>query len=335
MSGEIFVTGIKATGSLHLGNYLGAIVPMLEMMQKERGTFFIFIADYHALTSLQSPQELKKYSLEMAASWLASGLDLSKAIFYRQSDIPEIFELQWILTSCAKKRSMNGAHAYKAAVEKNQSKGEEEDREISMGLYCYPILMAADILLFNATKVPVGVDQKQHVEIARELVGSFHRTYLPVFSLPQAVVTRERTLIGVDGRKMSKSYQNTIPLFCSEKQLRRTIARIPTDSSSPKQPKQRESNVLFSLYSAFASSEEREEMARHFAEGISWREVKEQLFILLQRELGNKRERYEEWMDRSDKIEQFLCEGAKNARTVASKQLQKVRQAIGVEGREY
>ena len=260
MSKEIVLTGITTTGTPHLGNYVGAIRPAVAASRRADVQSFYFLADFHALVKNQNPDVVHRSSLEVAATWLALGLDTDQAVFYRQSDIPEIPELMWILTSMTAKGLMNRAHAYKAAVQANEEAGSADpDRAVTMALYCYPILMAADILLFKARRVPVGQDQKQHVEMARDIAQRFNHHFGEHFVLPEADISADTAiLLGLDGRKMSKSYDNTIPLFAPARQLRKLIMRIKTNSLEPGQPKQTEGSTLFDIYRAFATPAEME-----------------------------------------------------------------------------
>ncbi|MDD5115035.1 MAG: tryptophan--tRNA ligase, partial [Methylobacter sp.] len=278
MTKAIVLTGITTTGTPHLGNYVGAIRPAIAASKNANTSPFYFLADYHALIKCQEPERVRQSSLEIAATWLALGLDTSNAVFYRQSDVPEIMELTWMLTCVTAKGLMNRAHAYKAAVaenEENSDAGNDPDKGINMGLFSYPILMAADILMFNANKVPVGKDQIQHIEMARDIAARFNHIYGEHFALPEAVVDENgATLAGLDGRKMSKSYNNTIPLFEPEKKLRKLINKIKTNSLEPGEPKETEGCTLFSIYQAFATPVEVAEIRRRYAEGIAWGEMK-------------------------------------------------------------
>ncbi|MEY3787533.1 MAG: hypothetical protein RLZ75_1740, partial [Pseudomonadota bacterium] len=280
MTKAIVLTGITTTGTPHLGNYVGAIRPAIVASKDDNVAPFYFLADYHALIKCQEPERVRQSSLEIAATWLALGLDTSNAVFYRQSDVPEIMELTWMLTCVASKGLMNRAHAYKAAVAENEQSGENDsDKGINMGLFSYPILMAADILMFNANKVPVGKDQIQHIEMARDIAGRFNHIYGEHFVLPEAIIDEHSaTLLGLDGRKMSKSYNNTIPLFEPEKKLKKLINKIKTNSLEPGEPKDPVDCTLFSIYRSFATTEQMLEIRQQYAEGIAWGEMKRVLF---------------------------------------------------------
>ncbi len=331
MSKRTVLTGITTTGTPHLGNYVGAIKPAIEASHREGVSSFYFLADYHALIKCREPEVVHQSTLEIAATWLALGLDTDKAVFYRQSDIPEISELTWLLTCVTAKGLMNRAHAYKAAVQENLEKGEDADFAIAMGLFSYPILMAADILMFNAHDVPVGRDQIQHLEMARDIGQRFNHFFGDHFVLPEAVVDDNVAVLpGTDGRKMSKSYNNTIPLWLPEKRLRKSIMRIVTNSLEPGEPKQTEDSALFAIYSAFANAKQREEMKQAFADGIAWGAAKQQCFELINAELAESRAAYEELIADPAKIEEQLIEGAKRAREVAAPLMQELRNAVGI-----
>jgi len=329
---EIVLTGITTTGTPHLGNYVGAIRPAIEASRDPNVQPFYFLADYHALIKCQEPERIHRSTLEIAATWLALGLDTDNAVFYRQSDVPEITELTWILSCVTAKGLMNRAHAYKAAVAENQEKGERDpDKGVTMGLYCYPILMAADILLFRANKVPVGKDQIQHLEMARDIAARFNHIYGEHFVLPEAVVREETAVLqGLDGRKMSKSYDNTIPIFAPEKKLRKLIMKIKTNSLPPEAPKDPDTCTLFSIYRAFATPEEVEALRRRYAEGIAWGEMKQFLFEYLNGLFKEARERYEDLLQHPEVIERELRKGAERARRVARPFMAEIRRAVGI-----
>jgi len=331
MSKRTVLTGITTTGRPHLGNYVGAIKPAIEASHKDGVQSFYFLADYHALIKCRDPQVVNQSTLEIAATWLALGLDTDKAIFYRQSDIPEISELTWLLTCITAKGLMNRAHAYKAAVQDNIEAGEDPDFAIDMGLFSYPILMAADILMFKANEVPVGRDQVQHLEMARDIGQRFNHIFGNHFVLPKAVVDDNVAVLpGRDGRKMSKSYNNTIPLWLPEKQLRKSIMKIVTNSLEPGESKQTEGSALFSIYSAFASADQREQMKQAYAEGIGWGAAKQQCFELINAEISTARQFYEELIAEPAKIESHLHEGALRAREVAAPFMRQLRDAVGI-----
>lgn len=328
---KTLLTGIKPTGTPHLGNFLGAIQPAIQMVHDYEHSF-LFIADYHALNTVQDGARLHDLSISIAATWLACGLDPSKTILYRQSAVPEVFELETILNAVTPKGWMNKAHAYKAAVDVNIAEGRDRDEGVSMGLYTYPILMAADILLYSANVIPVGKDQQQHVEIARDIAQRFNHTFnSSSFVLPEALVQEElESVVGVDGRKMSKSYDNIIPLFATQDEWRKVINRIPTDSTSVEEPKDTSNSILFSVFKSIASEEQTAELkSRLEAGGIGWGEVKQQLLDVLEARFGQYRDRYNELMANPAEIERILAEGAEKAKQVASAKLAEVRQTIG------
>jgi tryptophanyl-tRNA synthetase len=327
------LTGITTSGTPHLGNYAGAIRPAIAASRRDDVDAFFFLADYHALIKCGDAARVERSRLEIAATWLAAGLDPARVTFYRQSDIPEIPELSWFLTCVTAKGLLNRAHAYKAAVDKNAETGEDPDAGVTAGLYMYPVLMAADILAFDAHKVPVGRDQIQHIEMARDIAQRFGHLYgRDFFVLPEVAIAEEvATLPGLDGRKMSKSYDNTIPLFAGgAKALREAVMRIVTDSRAPGEPKQPEGTALFTLYRAFADAAQAEAFAQALREGLGWGEAKQRLFERLEAELAPLRERYEALMARPAEIEAVLREGARKARAVATPKLAAIREAIGL-----
>ena len=331
MAMQRVLTGITTTGTPHLGNYVGAIRPAILASRDELSESFFFLADYHALIKCRDPALIRQSSKEIAATWLALGLDIEKAIFYRQSDIPEISELNWILCCNAAKGLMNRAHAYKAAVQANEEAGEDADFAVTMGLFSYPVLMAADILMFNAAKIPVGRDQIQHVEMARDIAQRFNHNFTDVFSLPEAVVDEDSAVLqGTDGRKMSKSYNNTIPLFLAEKSLRKAINKIRTNLLEPGVPKDPDDSTVFQLWAAFASVEETARMRNEFQAGIAWGEAKKQLFELINGELADARDNYMRLMDDPGHIEAVLLQGAQRARQYSGEMICKVREAVGI-----
>lgn len=326
---ERILTGIKPTGIPHLGNYFGAIKPAIEMSKAEEFDCLYFIADYHALNTIKNKELFSEYTYVIAATWLACGLDPEKVIFYKQSDLPEVFELNWILSNVTAKGLMNRAHAYKASVDANLKEGEDPDHNINMGLFNYPILMAADILLMNSTRVPVGQDQKQHVEIARDIANSFNNTFGKCFILPEEHISKSvGTLVGLDGRKMSKSYNNTITLFGEENALKKQINKIVTDSKMPGEEKDINC-TLFQIYSLFANEEQIENMKAQFKAGIGWGEVKKQTFELINSHLAPMREKYNYYMNNKNLIDEILTAGAEKARKIASSVLSKARKLIG------
>ncbi len=328
---ERMLTGITTTGVPHLGNYVGAIRPAIEASKRTNVESFYFLADYHSLIKCDDPQLVHQSTLEIAATWLALGLDADKVFFYRQSDIPEIPELTWLLTCMTAKGLMNRAHAYKALVQENEDAGEDPDYAITMGLFGYPVLMAADILMFNGHKIPVGRDQLQHIEMARDIAQRFNHHYGEHFVLPEAVVDDNVAVLqGLDGRKMSKSYGNTIPLFLPEKQLKKSINKIQTNSLEPGEPKDPSDSTLFQLWQAFATPEQSEEMREEFANGIAWGEAKKRLFELVNKELAEARERYNTLLESPGKIEQILLAGAEKARGISRPFISELREAVGI-----
>ena len=325
------LTGITTTGTPHLGNYVGAIRPAIESSKKHEVDAYLFMADYHALIKSQNPDLVAQSSREIAATWLALGLDPSATHFYRQSDIPEITELSWILTCNAAKGLMNRAHAYKSAVQANEEAGEDPDYAITMGLFSYPILMAADILIFNANDVPVGRDQIQHVEMARDIAARFNHHYGETFVLPKAVVDDEGAVLqGLDGRKMSKSYGNTIPVFGTPKQLQKAINKIKTNVLEPGEPKDPDTSAVFQIWCAFASDAERLEMRSAFEAGLGWGDAKKRLFERVNDEIAPARAEYDRLMANPAELEMILREGAAKVRPESQALLEKVRTAVGL-----
>ena len=325
------LTGITTTGTPHLGNYVGAIRPTVQASRDSQTDGFYFLADYHALIKCDEPARIQRSTLEIAASWIASGLDPEKVTFYRQSDIPEIPELTWLLTCVTGKGLLNRAHAYKAAMDKNNAAGHDTDADVTAGLFMYPVLMGADILMFKAHKVPVGRDQIQHIEMARDMASSFNHLYGEHFVLPEAVIEESVALLpGLDGRKMSKSYDNTIPLFAPAAQMRKQIAGIVTDSKAPGEPKTTEGSALFQIYQAFASACETAAMAQAYAEGIGWGDAKQMLFERIDREIAPMRERYQDLIDHPDQMDKILLAGADKARQLATPFMRELRHAVGL-----
>lgn len=326
------LTGITTSGTPHLGNYVGAIRPAIAASRNADAESFYFLADYHALIKCDDPARIQRSTLEIAASWLACGLDPGKVYFYRQSDIREIPELTWLLTCVTAKGLLNRAHAYKAANDANREKGEDADAGVTAGLYMYPVLMAADILIFNAHKVPVGRDQIQHIEMARDIGQRFNHLYDgEYFIMPEAAIEENvATLPGLDGRKMSKSYNNTIPLWLPAKELRKAILGIVTNSLAPGEAKNPDDSNIFSIYQAFASAEETAAMRQAYAEGIGWGDAKQKLFERLDAELAPMRERYDALVAKPAEIEDILHAGAARARGIASPFLGTLRHAAGL-----
>jgi tryptophanyl-tRNA synthetase len=327
------LTGITTTGTPHLGNYVGAIRPAVEASRRADVDAFYFMADYHALIKSDDAARIERSRLEIAATWLAAGLDPQRVTFYRQSDIPEIPELTWFLTCVAAKGMLNRAHAYKAAVDRNTETGEDADAGITAGLYMYPVLMAADILAFDAHKVPVGRDQIQHIEMARDLGQRFNHIHgREFFVLPEALIEEQvATLPGLDGRKMSKSYDNTIPLFAGgKKQLREAIMRIVTDSRLPGEPKDPDNSALFTIFRAFASETETAAFRQALLDGLGWGDAKQVLYERIETDVAPMRERYEAFMADPAAIETILQQGAQKARAIATPKLAALRDALGL-----
>ncbi|TDP85883.1 tryptophanyl-tRNA synthetase [Aquabacterium commune] len=329
------LTGITTTGTPHLGNYVGAIRPAIAASREPGVESFFFLADYHALIKCDDPARIARSRLEIAATWLAAGLDTGRVTFYAQSDIPEITELNWLLTCVTAKGQMNRAHAYKASVDANEAKGVEPDDGVTMGLFCYPILMAADILMFNAHRVPVGRDQVQHIEMARDVAQRFNHQFgagRELFVLPEAEIEESvATLPGLDGRKMSKSYDNTVPLFeGGAKGLRDAIARVVTDSRLPGEPKDPDSAHLVTLHDAFADAATREVFRRDLVAGLGWGDAKQRVVDLIEAHVGPMRAAYAELMAHPERIEAVLQAGAAKARQTATPFIQELRQAVGL-----
>lgn len=324
MRDQIVLTGIKPTGMLHLGNWVGAIRPTIELSHKPNMKTYFFIPDYHALTNFKSPDKLCEYTYGAVATCIALGLDPSQVVFYRQSDVPEVFELNWILACFSPKGLMDRAHAYKMKSNPNS--------DVNMGLYTYPILMAADILLMHSNWVPVGNDQQQHLEIARDLARRFNQQYrTDVFTLPEALISLAGVVIpGLDGRKMSKSYHNTIPIFAPPEHLRKLVFHIATNSSGIHDQKDIETSTIFQLYQLFSTPKQMEDLKRQYQNGIAWKDAKEALFSLLDDQLRGPRAYYETLMDNPQKLERILQEGASQAREVASETLERVRYTLGI-----
>tara|TARA_B100000586_G_C20081591_1_gene415649 strand:+ start:418 stop:1425 length:1008 start_codon:yes stop_codon:yes gene_type:complete len=325
------LTGITTSGIPHLGNLAGAILPAIKASQSNSKQSFLFLADYHSLIKNSDSNLTHSSSFEIASCWLACGLDPNKAIFYRQSDVPHIMELTWVLGCLTAKGLMNRAHAYKAAVAENAK--EDLDKGITMGLFNYPILMAADILMFNADIVPVGQDQKQHVEMTRDIASRFNHHYGEVFTIPDASIEEDAGVLpGIDGRKMSKSYKNHIPIFLTKDDLRKRIMKIKTDSKEPGEPKEIKESSVFSIYRAFASDKQIESFSKQYKEGIAWGEAKELLFELLEEKISPFRKKYEELIKDRNELEKILQLGAEKALDVSTPIINQVRSAVGIRG---
>ena len=320
------LTGITTNGSPHLGNYVGAMRPAIELSKKSKS--FIFLADYHSLIKQQDPKLTHQSTLSIAAAWIACGLDLKNTIFYRQSSIPQIMELNWILTSITPKGLMNRAHAYKAAISLNK---EDPDKGINMGLFSYPVLMSADILMFDSTHVPVGSDQIQHLEMTRDIAQRFNHLYKPILTIPEPMIQDSENIVpGLDGRKMSKSYNNVIPLLGSEKELRKSVMKIITNSLEPGEPKDINDCTVFALYEYFASEGQIDDLKKSYKDGISWGDAKEILFKLINEELNPIRSKFEDLKNNNDYLNDVLNEGAKKARLLAQEKILAIKEIIGI-----
>ena len=328
MSEKIVLTGIKPTGTPHLGNYVGALKPLVDMSHKNKT--FMFIADLHALNTIHDAAVIKQHTYEIAAMLIALGLDLKNAVLFRQSDVVQVYQLATLLNNVTPKGLMDRAHSYKAAVDKNVANGEDADAGVNMGLYTYPILMAADILLYGTDIVPVGADQKQHVEFARDIAGHFNTIYGKTFKLPEPVISETAgTIPGLDGRKMSKSYDNTIPLFAPESELKKKIMRIITDSKTPDEPKNPDESTIFQLYKHFATDNEIAKLREMFvAGGMGYGTAKTILFEKINSVLSDSRREYERLMATPAELDAILADGAKRATVVAEKVFNRVRHAM-------
>ena len=321
------LTGITTTGTPHIGNYLGAIKPALELAREYDESFY-FLADYHAIIKNSKSTEVTDSVKNVALAWLASGLNPNKSFFYRQSDVPEILELSWVLNCVTAKGLMNRSHAYKAATTLNK---DDEDKGITMGLFSYPILMAADILMFNATHVPVGADQIQHIEMTRDIAGRFNHLYKKTFILPEAIIqSTNETVPGIDGQKMSKSYGNIIPLLSTEKQLKKSIAKIVTNSLEPGDPKDSSNCTVFALYKYFASKPMVDELCDDYKKGISWGDAKNKLFEVVNNEITPIRESYEKLQEDKDFLNDLLSDGSNKVRPIAKELLDSIRSSVGI-----
>ena len=324
------LTGITPSGYPHLGNYIGAIKPSLDLLD-EKCESFLFIADLHALIKVWDPVKLDELSKKIAMAWLASGLDADKTFFYRQSDIPEITELAWILSCVTEKGLLNRAHAYKAAVDQNKESGKKDYEEgISLGLFSYPLLMACDILTPNATHVPVGKDQQQHLEITRDIALKFNKRYEEVFNLPEGVISSDHFVQGIDGRKMSKSYNNIIPLLGTEEELKKSVMKIVTNSQEPGEKKEWKENTLFSIYSSFANEVQIADLKAKFNDGIGWGDAKLIIFQDLNEVLLPIREKFQDLQTRESDIEELLQVNAKKVRKFTIPFLEKIKSVVGL-----
>ena len=327
---QIALTGLKPTGPPHIGNYLGMLKPSLELAEKFQALYFI--PDYHALTTVRDRKELTNLTYQATATWIALGLNPDEAIFYRQSDIPEVFELAWVLSCFTAKGLLNRSHAYKAIVDDNVAEGREGDKNINVGLFTYPVLMAADILLFGTHFVPVGLDQQQHLEITRDVAMVFNKTYGDILTIPEAVIREEvMTIPGIDGKKMSKSYNNVIPIFAPSNEVLKRVKRIVTDSMRPEEPKDPDTCNIFAIYQHFADADTVAAKRELYLEGgLAYGAMKQELFELLEATFSDKRARYNDLIDNTDELDRILADGAKKARAIAIPILAKVRKAVGV-----
>ena len=334
MDSLISLTGIKPTGEPHIGNYFGAICPALKLSKNSNNKAYYFIADYHAMNTLIDKKQIMEYTLSVAATWLACGLDPNKVLFYRQSDVPQIFELATILMNFTAKGRMNGAHAYKSVVQKNVEQNKDPDKAINMGLFSYPVLMTADILIFNASHVPIGKDQVQHLEICNDIAGAFNHHYqTEVFTKPKPIYSETtQTIIGTDGQKMSKSYDNTIPLFLPSKALQKKVMSIKTNSQRLEEPKDPDKCHIFSLYRLLSDNNEQETLAKRYRKGgMGWGEAKQILYEKLESLLAPKRKIYNDYINRPAELLKILQQGGEKAREIASKNMQNIRQIIGID----
>lgn len=331
MAQKTILTGIKPTGQPHLGNYIGAIQPSLSLAQQSAASY-LFIADYHSLTFISDPKEMNLLIQNVAATWLACGLDPNKTTFYRQSRIPELFELYWILSCFTPKGLMNRAHSYKAQMDKNKiASSKDLDDGVNMGLYSYPVLMAADILLFSAEQIPVGEDQVQHLEMARAIAQKFNRIYKKeALTLPQTLFQKEKLILGIDGQKMSKSYDNYIPMFCDSKKLRKLVMKIKTDGLAPEEPKNTKTCLIFGMYKHFANEAEIKDLTQKYESGIGWGEAKEILFHKLEDFFKEKKQKYEYYRNNFSEVEGILQKGEQKAREIACPFLKEIKQSIGI-----
>ena len=328
------LTGVKPTGTPHLGNYLGAIKPAIKLGQQALeadGKHYMFIADYHAINAEKDPAVLNRKLQEIACIYLAAGLDPSRSVFYRQSDIAEIPEITTILYAYTPKGFMNKAHAYKAAVDKNRGAGKPDDDGINMGLYTYPTLMAADILAYDTDIVPVGKDQVQHVEIARDIAGAINAHYnRPLLTLPEYSIDNNVALVpGIDGRKMSKSYGNVIPLFEDDKAIKKAVYSIKTDCRPMEEPKNPDEILVYEIYKSIATPAQLQEMGDGLREGkLGYGHIKNMLLDAVIAEVKEMREKYNYYMAHYEEVEAMLEEGAAKARPTAQATLKRLKDAV-------
>jgi len=327
---KIALTGIKPTGPPHIGNYLGMIKPALALVKEFQALYFI--ADYHALTTVRDAETLKRLTHEVAAAWLALGLDPDEVMFFRQSDIPEIFEFTWVLSCFTSKGWLNRAHAYKAAVDANTAAGKNPDDNINTGLYNYPVLMAADILLYGTQVVPIGLDQKQHVEIARNIANTINNSYGTFLKLPEPLIKNQvMTIPGLDGRKMSKNYKNTIPIFAEPEMMRKSVMRIVTDSKQPQDPKNPDRCNVYAIYKQFASADAVANMQIRYLEGgLAYSDIKQELFELLEEIFRRPRENFKSLLNDRPYLDRTMARGAENARAISTPFMEEIRRKVGV-----
>ena len=316
------LTGIKPTGMPHIGNLLGMYRPALAMQDRSEGYFFV--ASYHALTTMRDPQLLRSQTIDVAANWLALGLDPTKSVIWAQRDVPEVCELAWILSCIPSKGMMDKAHAFKDAVAKG--------RDVNIGVYTYPILMAADILAFDSHVVPVGKDQKQHVEMARDMAQRFNHLFGDTLVVPEPLIRGDAaTVPGLDGQKMSKSYNNTIEIFLPPKKLRKKIMSIVTDSKGVDEAKDPEACNVFGLYRLFATTDQQADLAeRYRAGGLGYGHAKQALFDVVNEQIAESRDRYDHLIAHPDEVRSILEDGASRARITARATLDRVRSASGL-----
>jgi tryptophanyl-tRNA synthetase len=318
------LTGIQATGTPHLGNLLGAIIPAIELSQKPENESFLFIANLHSLTLIKDATLLKRNTYEIAAAWLACGLDTEKTYFYRQSDIPEVCELSWYLACFFPYQRLTLAHSFKDKADRLE--------DVNTGLFTYPVLMAADILLYDADIVPVGKDQLQHLEMARDMGARFNHKMGEVFVLPQSKLEENTKYVpGTDGNKMSKSRGNTVNIFLPEKQLKKQIMGIETDSKTVEEPKDPATDKIFGLYQLIADEAQTEEMRRKYLAGnFGYGQAKTELLNLILEKYRKPRELFDYYMNNFPEIDKKLLEGAEKTRPIAAETLQRVRKSLGV-----
>ena len=326
------LTGITTTGIPHIGNFFGAIKPAIELSDSNDAESFLFLADLHAIIKQNDHSAIEDSVKNVALAWLSAGLNPDNSYFYRQSDIPEISELAWILGCVTSKGLINRSHAYKAAVDQNKANNLDDDKAITMGLFSYPVLMAADILIFNATHVPVGSDQIQHLEMTRDIAGRFNHIYKhDLFNLPEAITNDDaKTIPGLDGRKMSKSYNNVIPFLCSEKELQKGVMRIVTNSLEPGVKKDTKDCNLFTIYSSFASNDQIDALKKLYADGVGWGEAKKLVFNDLNAIIEPVRDRYFDLLQKPDYLNEVLDHGSSKVAPIAKELLEKVRDLVGI-----